>query len=110
MMLPIKIRRDDMEMIYAALLLHSLGKKIDEAGVQKVMEAAGAQVEHSQIKALVAKLKSVDINEAIKGASLVQTVAASSEKSKEEKKEAKKEEKTEEKAEEAAAGLSALFG
>jgi large subunit ribosomal protein L12 len=99
-----------MEMIYAALLLHSLGKKIDEAGIKKVMEAAGAEAEHSQIKALVAKLKNVDINEAIKGASFIQTVAASSEKPKEDKFEAKKEEKPEEKAEEAAAGLSALFG
>ena len=99
-----------MEMIYAALLLHSIGKNIDEAGIQKVMEAAGAHVDHPQVKALVAKLKSVDINEAIKGASFVQATAASTEKPKEERAEAKKEENVEEKAEEAAAGLSALFG
>jgi large subunit ribosomal protein L12 len=109
MMLLIKRRRDKMEMIYAALLLHSVGKDIDEAGIQKVMEAAGAHADHPQVKALVAKLKTLDINEAIKNASFVQTAAASTEKSSE-KSEAKKEEKTEEKAEEAAAGLSALFG
>ena len=99
-----------MEMIYAALLLHSLGKKIDESGIEKVIEAAGADVKHLEIKALVAKLKNIDINEAIKGASFFQAAPASAEKPKEEKTEAKKEEKAEEKAEEAAAGLSALFG
>ncbi len=104
----IKKRRDKMEMIYAALLLHSLGKDVDEEHIKKIMEAAGAHAEHAQIKALVANLKKVNINEAIKGASFAQ--AAPSEKPKEEKAEAKKEEKTEEKAEEAAAGLSALFG
>ncbi len=98
-----------MEMIYAALLLHSSGKKVDEHGMQKVLEAAGAEVDNPQIKALVAKLSGIDINEAIKGASIMQMAAAPSEKPKEEK-EAKKEEKPEEKAEEAAAGLSALFG
>ncbi len=98
-----------METIYAALLLHSLGKNVDEAGIEKVISAAGAEVKHSEIKALVAKLKNVDINEAIKSASFVQA-SASAEKPKEEKSEAKKEEKPEENAEEAAAGLSALFG
>lgn len=98
-----------MEMIYAALLLHSLGKEVDEEHIKKIMEAAGAHAEHAQIKALVANLKKVNINEAIKGASLMQATAPS-EKPKEEKAEAKKEEKPEEKAEEAAAGLSALFG
>jgi len=65
-----------MEIVYAALLLHSLGKKIDEAGVKKVMEAAGAKADAAQVKALVANLKDVNIDEAIKGASVVQTAAA----------------------------------
>jgi large subunit ribosomal protein L12 len=101
-----------MKLVYAALLLHSLGKKVDEAGVKKVMEAAGAKVEASEVKALVANLKEVNIEEAIKGASVVQAApaAAAEESKKEEKKEEKEEEKAEEKAEEAAAGLGALFG
>ncbi|NIO21499.1 MAG: 50S ribosomal protein P1 [Candidatus Aenigmarchaeota archaeon] len=101
-----------MEMVYAALLLHSLGKKVDETGVKKVLEAAGAKVETAQIKALVSSLKDVNIEDAIKGASVVQAAAtpAATEEKKEEKKEEKEEEKTEKKAEEAAAGLGALFG
>ena len=99
-----------MEILYAALLLHSLGKKVDEAGVKKVMEAAGAKADAAQIKALVANLKDVNIDEAIKGASVVQAAAPAESEAKEEKAEEKKEEKQEEKAEEAAAGLGALFG
>ncbi|MEE9322924.1 MAG: 50S ribosomal protein L12 [Candidatus Aenigmarchaeota archaeon] len=100
-----------MEIVYAALLLHSLGKKIDEAGVKKVMEAAGAKADSAQVKALVANLKDVNIEEAIKGSSVVQAAAAPVEEPKgKEKSEEKEEGKKEEKAEEAAAGLGALFG
>lgn len=100
-----------MEMVYAALLLHSLGKKVDEAGVKKILEAAGAKVEAAQIKALVSGLKDVNIEEAIKQTSAVQAVAAPAKaEEKREEKEKKEEEKTEKKAEEAAAGLGALFG
>ena len=100
-----------MKLVYAALLLHSLGKEVDEAGVKKVMAAAGASVEAAEIKALVANLKEVNIEEAIKGASIMQAAAPAAAESKgEEKKEEKAEEKKEEKAEEAAAGLGALFG
>ncbi|UCC91462.1 MAG: 50S ribosomal protein P1, partial [Candidatus Aenigmatarchaeota archaeon] len=81
------------EIVYAALLLHSLGKKIDEAGVKKVMEAAGAKADAAQVKALVANLKDVNIDEAIKGASVVQTAAAPAGEAKEEEKAGKKEEK-----------------
>jgi large subunit ribosomal protein L12 len=99
-----------MEMVYAALLLHSLGKKVDEAGVKKVLEAAGAKTDTAQLKALVSSLKDVNIDEAIKGASVVQAAAPAAEEKKEEKEEKKEEEKAEKKAEEAAAGLGALFG
>ncbi len=102
-----------MEMVYAALLLHSLGKPVDEASVKKVMEAAGGKPESAQIKALVSSLKDVDIEEAIKQAAAVQAApqaTAESGEKKEEEKEEEKEEKEEEKAEEAAAGLGALFG
>jgi large subunit ribosomal protein L12 len=98
-----------MEMLYAALLLHSLGKEINESHIKKVMEAAGASADEAQIKALVSNLKNVNIADAIKGASFVQA-AAPAEKPREEKAESKKEEKQEDKTEEAAAGLGALFG
>ncbi len=100
-----------MEYIYAAMLLHSTEQKIDEAGVKKVLEAAGAKVDETRVKALVATLEGVDIEEAIKNASAAQVVAAPAAEpaapaeAKEEKKE-----KAEKKAEEAAAGLGALFG
>ncbi|MBN2043237.1 MAG: 50S ribosomal protein P1 [Candidatus Aenigmarchaeota archaeon] len=102
-----------MDIVYAALLLHSLGKTVDEAGVKKVVEAAGAKAEDAQIKALVSSLKDVNIDEAIKQAAVVQAApqaSAGAGKEEGEKKEEKQEEKQEEKAEEAAAGLGALFG
>jgi len=106
----LKRRRETMEMLYAALLLHSLGKEINEAHVKKVMEAAGGSADEAQIKALVSNLKKVNIADAIKGASFVQAAAATSEKPREEKAASIKEETQEDKSEEAAAGLGALFG
>ena len=101
-----------MEMVYAALLLHSAGKKVDEAGVKKVLEAAGSKPEAAQVKALVASLDGVNIDEAIKTTAIAATAAPASapaEEAKEEKKEEKKQDEGK-KQEEAAAGLSSLFG
>ncbi|UCD02907.1 MAG: 50S ribosomal protein P1 [Candidatus Aenigmatarchaeota archaeon] len=105
-----------MELVYAALLLHSAKKPVDEAGVKKVAEAAGVKADSAQIKALVGSLKDVNIDEAIKGAAVAAAPAApaaasAEEKPAEEKKEEKEsEEEQEKKAEEAAGGLSSLFG
>ncbi|MFH1072493.1 MAG: 50S ribosomal protein P1 [Nanoarchaeota archaeon] len=99
-----------MEYIYAALLLHKAGKPVEEASVKKVVEAAGIKADDGRIKALVAALHGVNIDDAIKNASIMQAAApAAAEPS---QKEAKKEEKKEEKKDEsaAAAGLGALFG
>ncbi len=95
-----------MENIYAALLLHKLGKEVDEKGIKSVVAAAGGHVDESQIKSLVASLKGVDIAGELENASLAvaSPVAGTS---KEENKETPKEER---KAEAAAEGLSALFG
>ena len=96
-----------MENIYAALLLHKLGKEVNEENVKSVVAAAGAEVDESQIKSLVASLKGVDIDKELESASLVSAAPISAEAPKEEKKaEAPKEEKKEA----AAEGLSALFG
>jgi len=98
-----------MEYIYSALLLHRLGKEVNEQNVTNVITASGAQPNESQVKSLVASLKGVDIDKELESASLVTTAPAggSAEKPKEEKKEEKPKE---EKKEAAAEGLSALFG
>jgi len=102
-----------MEYIYSALLLHSAGKKIDETGVKKVMEAVGAKPDAAKIKALVSSLDGVNIEEAIANAAVAAAPAAApagEAPAEEEKKEEKKAEEDEKKAEEAAAGLGSLFG
>ena len=97
-----------MEYVYAAMLLHKAGKKIEEDAVKKVLEAAGAKADSAQIKALVAALDGVNIEEAIEKAAVSAAPVAVA--SVETKTEDKKEEKLEAKPEEAAAGLGALFG
>ncbi|MDR2204321.1 MAG: 50S ribosomal protein P1 [Nitrososphaerota archaeon] len=57
-----------MENIYAAMLLHKAGKEITEESVTNVLKAAGITVEAVQVKALVASLSEVNIDEAIKAA------------------------------------------
>jgi len=95
-----------MELIYSALLLHSAKQKIDETNITKVLDAAGIKVDSVKIKALVAALESINIDEALSKAAM--PVAAPVE-AKAEKKEEKKEEDMEKKAEQAVEGLSALF-
>jgi large subunit ribosomal protein L12 len=95
-----------MENIYAALLLHKLGKEVNEENIKNIVTAAGVEVDESKIKSLIASLKGVDIEKELESASLV-VAPASAEAPKEEK---KAEEPEEEKKEDAAEGLSALFG
>jgi len=98
-----------MEYVYSAMLLHSAGQPINEENVKKVLTAAGVKTDAARVKALVASLEGVNIDEAIKAAAVpvAATVAAAAPA---EKKEKKKEEKKEEVSQdEAAAGLSALF-
>jgi large subunit ribosomal protein L12 len=100
-----------MEYIYAAMLLHKAGHKITEEAVKKVLTAAGVKADDARVKALVAALEGVNIEEAIKTASIAVAAAAPAtapiaEAKKEEKK--KEEEKMDEN--QAAAGLGALFG
>ena len=105
-----------MENIYAAMLLHKAGKEINEETVTSVLKAAGISVDAVQVKALIASLNEVDIDEAIKAAPTMMAAApapaaapAAEEKPKEEDKKKKAED---EKAKEDAAleGLGALFG
>jgi len=96
-----------MKDAYAALLLHAAGQPISEDNVKKVLVAAGVNEEPAKIKALVAALEGVNIEDAIKQAAFAAAPAASTETKKEEKKPEVSEEKKEE---EAAAGLASLFG
>jgi large subunit ribosomal protein L12 len=98
-----------MEYVYAALLLHSAGEKITEESVKKVLTAAGTKPEEPRIKALVAALSEIKIEDALKAAQTMQVAAAAvpAEAKKEEKKGGEEEKK---KGEEALAGLGALFG
>ena len=99
-----------MEYIYTALLLHKLQKEINEDNIKKVLQAAGAEPEDVRIKALVAALSEVNIDEALKSAVVAQTTATPVAVAAKQGKEEKKEVKDEKQEEEALAGLSSLFG
>ena len=60
-----------MEYVYAALILHETDEEINEANLTDVLEAAGVDVEESRVKALVAALEDVDVEEAIETAAAV---------------------------------------
>ena len=100
-----------MEYVYAAMLLHSAKKEVNEAHVKKVLEAAGIAADDSRIKALVASLKDINIDEAIQKAAVAAPVAAAAAPASGAA-EAKKEKEVDSKKieEEAAAGLGSLFG
>ncbi|MFP3222833.1 MAG: 50S ribosomal protein P1 [Nitrososphaeria archaeon] len=103
-----------MDYVYAALFLHSAGKEINEENLKKLSESVGAPVDEIKIKALVAALKQVNIDEILKSAVAApvsqapaaqqQAPAQQAAQPKEEKKE------EEEKKGEALEGLAALFG
>lgn len=107
-----------MEYVYAAMLLHKAGHKVEEASVKKVLQAAGVTPDEARIKALVASLEGVNIDEAIQKAAVVSVAAApaasggapaggDAHKADDSKKKAEEDKKSEE---QAAAGLGALFG
>ncbi|MFA6225979.1 MAG: 50S ribosomal protein P1 [Methanoregula sp.] len=102
-----------MEYIYAALLLHKAGKKVDENGVKAVLTAAGVAANESRIKALVAALDGVNIEEAISKAAVAQVAVAAPAAAGHHAAPAKEEHKEEDKKQEeesGMAGLGALFG
>lgn len=104
-----------MEYIYAAMLLHKAGKEINEENVSQVLTAAGINADSVRVKALIASLAEVNIDEAIKSAPTMMAApaaaaapAAEAKPAKEEKKKKEEEEKAKEEA--ALEGLGALFG
>ena len=105
-----------MEYVYAALVLHKAGKEVTESSLKSVLEAAGVKADDGRVKALIAALADVNIDEAIANAAPAAAPAAAGAApagdapagdAPAEKKEKKEEGK---KPEEAAAGLGALFG
>lgn len=101
-----------MEYVYAALMLHKLEKEVNEANVASVVKATGAEVNEAQVKALVASLADVNIEDAIKAAPVAVAAAPAAEAAGgDEKKSEKKAEPPSINQEEAAMeGLSSLFG
>ena len=65
-----------MEYVYAALILNESGEEINEENLTTVLEAAGVDVEQSRVKALVAALEDVDIDEAVEDAAAVPAAGA----------------------------------
>jgi len=102
-----------MEYVYAALLLHKLKKDITEDNVKNVIKATGANPDEVKIKALVAALSEVNIDESLKSTPMAMAVPATpaadsgATQANDEKKDEKNDEKKEE---EALEGLSSLFG
>jgi large subunit ribosomal protein L12 len=102
-----------MEYVYAAMLLHKAGKEISENSVSNVLKAAGIAADTVRVKAIVASLSEVDIEEAIKSAPTMMAAPATAQATAEEKKPKKEEKKPEddkEKEDAALEGLGALFG
>ena len=105
-----------MEYIYAALLLHNAGKPITEDAITAVLKAAGIAVNESRVKALVAALEGVNIEEAISKAAFAAPAASAAPaaatgpaaEAPAPAEEEKEEEDTSE--EDGMAGLGALFG
>ena len=65
-----------MEYIYAAMILHSAEKDINEENVKSIIEAAGIDADDARIKALIAALEDVDIEEAIETAAVAAAAPA----------------------------------
>ena len=101
-----------MEYVYAALMLHKLQKDVTEENVTNVVKASGAEVNEAQVKALVASLADVNIEEAIKAAQVAVSAApaADAPAGGDEKKESKVEPPSEKQEEKAMEGLASLFG
>lgn len=102
-----------MEYVYAALLLHRLKQDVTEDNVKNVIKATGASPDEVKVKALVAALSDVNIDEALKAAPVAVSAPASTSPAPtpapaaESPASTKEEEKKEE---EALEGLSSLFG
>jgi len=96
--------------MYAALVLHKAGKKIDEQGLTSVVKAAGVDVDQVKVKALASALSEINIDEALKNAATMAMAAAPAAAAPGAAKAEEKPKAEEKKEEEALAGLASLFG
>jgi large subunit ribosomal protein L12 len=64
-----------MEYVYSALLLHSAGKPVEEDAITEILEAADVEVDEARVKALVASLDGVDIDDALESAAAAPAAA-----------------------------------
>jgi large subunit ribosomal protein L12 len=99
-----------MEYVYAALLLHKLKKEITEDNVKSVIQSTGVTPNEVQVKALVAALSDVNIEEVLKSAPVAAAPVSTSQPDTTTSVPKEEEKKEEKKEEEALEGLSALFG
>lgn len=100
-----------MEYIYAALLLHKLGKPVNEENLTSVVKATGVAPDEVKIKALTSALSEVNIDEALKNAATMAAAPAAAAASGAPAAKAEEKPKEEEKKEEEALqGLASLFG
>ncbi len=111
-----------MEYVYAALILNESGEEINEDNLTSVLDAAGVDVEESRVKALVAALEDVDIDEAVEQAAAVPAAGAAAggaaggaeeaeaDEGEDEEEAAAEEEEDDEEEEASGEGLGDLFG
>jgi large subunit ribosomal protein L12 len=100
-----------MEYVYAALLLHKLGKPVNEENLASVVKATGVAPDEVKIKALASALTEVNIDEALKkAATMAAPVAAPAAAAGAPAAKAEEKPKEEKKEEEALQGLASLFG
>ena len=101
-----------MEYVYAALLLHKAGQKMTQKAMDAVLTAAGVTTDKGRVKALLAALDGVDIDEALSSAAAMPVAAAPAAAggAAEAAPAEDKKEEEEEKEEEITAGLGSLFG
>ena len=102
-----------MEYVYAALLLHKLQKEVNEENISSVVKASGVEVNPAQVKALIAALADVNIDEAIKAAPVAvaaPAAEASAAGGDEKKDKAEKKADAGKSEDQAMEGLSSLFG
>ena len=100
-----------MEYIYAALLLHKLGKPVNEENLTSVVKATGSAPDQVKLKALASALSEVNIDEALKNAaSMAMAPAAGPAQGAPAAKSEEKPKEEEKKEEEALQGLASLFG
>ncbi len=100
-----------MEYVYAALLLHKLGKPVSEENLTSVVKATGVAPDEVKIKALASALSEVNIDEALKNAATIAVApAAAAAPGAPAAKAEEKPKEEEKKEEEALQGLASLFG